>query len=80
MPSTCVIVGLIVASATSTTVHWTKTAQETMNAYNLYQEVATLARRDKDDVQVLRLPGAPSTARPIRCGFETLYATLTGGV
>lgn len=79
MPLGCIVVGLMVATATETTIYMVNTDVEITQQVDLKSEVARIARRDRRDVQAIReLPGLPERARTTRCGFEPLYATLTG--
>jgi hypothetical protein len=77
----CIVVGVIVATATETTIYYANTDVSAIEHRDLENETAKLAFRHRDEVLEIRdLPGLPPRARTTRCGFETLYATLTGDV
>lgn len=79
MLTSCIVVGLIVASATETTIYHVNTDMSAIQHRDFESEIANIAFRDRSEVQVVRdLPGLPPKSRISRCGITEL-ATLSEG-
>lgn len=79
MFTACAVVGILVATATSTSLYYVGLDEVDTQHRDFSNEVAKLAYRERDDVQVIRdLPGVQDRNRSYRCGFELLHYTLTG--
>lgn len=78
--SSCVVVGLFVAHATFTQIHYVFTDTQAIGKLDPHKHLWSATGVPRHAVRSVTHPGPRITPEPprYRCGFESLYASLTG--